>query len=70
MGQSYDEIACDIDGQNMEIAFNPRYLIDALRAVDEDKLTIKFTTPLSPCIIRSMETDSFKYLILPLRIRS
>ena len=70
MGQSYDEVYCDIDGQNMEIAFNPRYLIDALRALEEERLVIKFTTPLSPCIIRNVESDGFKYLILPLRLRN
>lgn len=69
MGRSYDEIACDIDGQNMEIAFNPRYLIDALRAIEEDKIVLKLTTPLSPCIIRGVESDAFKYLVLPLRLR-
>lgn len=70
MGHSYDEIACDIDGQHIEIAFNPRYLIEALRAIDEDRVVIKLTTALSPCIIRGVESDAFKYLILPLRLRS
>jgi DNA polymerase-3 subunit beta len=70
MGQSYDEIMCDIDGQNLEIAFNPRYLIDALRAIEEDRVYVKFTTALSPCIVRGVDSDDFKYLVLPLRIRS
>jgi DNA polymerase-3 subunit beta len=69
LGQSYDEISCDIDGQNLEIAFNPRYLIDALKAVEDDRIVITFTTALSPCIIRGVETDTYKYLILPLRLR-
>lgn len=70
MGRSYDEVACDIDGQNLEIAFNPRYMIEALRAIDEERIVIKFTTSLSPCIIRGVESDAYKYLILPLRLRS
>lgn len=69
MGRSYDEIACDIDGHNMEIAFNPRYLIDALRAIEEPNVVVKLTTPLSPCIIKGVESDAFKYLVLPLRLR-
>jgi DNA polymerase-3 subunit beta len=69
VGQSYDEISCDIDGQSLEIAFNPRYLIEALKAVDEEKVSFKFTTALSPCIIRGLESDICKYLILPLRLR-
>jgi DNA polymerase-3 subunit beta len=70
MGRSYDEIACDIDGQNLEIAFNPRYLIEALRVIDEEKVVLKLTTSLSPCIIRGMESDAYKYLVLPLRLRN
>jgi DNA polymerase-3 subunit beta len=68
-GQSYDEISCDIDGANLEIAFNPRYLIESLRAVDDERISLRFTTALSPCIIRGVETDTYKYLILPLRLR-
>ncbi len=70
MGQSYDEVICDIDGQSLEIAFNPRYLIDALRAIEDDRIYAKFTTALSPCIIRGAGSEDFKYLVLPLRIRS
>ena len=70
IGRSYDEVPCDIDGQNLEIAFNPRYMIEALRAIEEDKVVLRFTTPLSPCTLRGVESDAFKYLILPLRLRN
>jgi DNA polymerase-3 subunit beta len=70
MGQFHDEIYCDIDGQNLEIAFNPRYIIEALRAVDDERIVFKFTSALSPCIMRGVETDDYKYLILPLRLRN
>ncbi|MDR1665159.1 MAG: DNA polymerase III subunit beta [Clostridiales bacterium] len=70
MGKSYDEISCDIDGKNLEIAFNPRYLIEALRAIDDERVALRLTTSLGPCIIRGLEDDSYKYLILPLRLRS
>jgi DNA polymerase-3 subunit beta len=70
IGRSYDEVPCDIDGKDLEIAFNPRYLIDALRAIDEEKVVLRFTAPLSPLILRGAESDAYKYLILPLRIRN
>ena len=70
IGRSYDEVSCDIDGKDIEIAFNPRYLIEALRAIDEEKVVLRFTTPLSPCILRGVESDAYKYLILPLRMRN
>lgn len=70
LGQSYEEIDADIDGEFLEIAFNPKYLIDALKAIDDDIIYIQFLTPLSPCIIKGKENDSYKYLILPLRLKN
>jgi DNA polymerase-3 subunit beta len=60
----------------MVIAFNPRYLLDAARAVAEDVVTLKMTTPLSPCILRglcpegTMDAEDAKFLVLPLRVKS
>ena len=69
MGTAYDEIKAEVDGSTLEIAFNPKYLIEALRAIEEDNIIARFTTGLSPCIIRGVESDAAKYLILPLRLR-
>ncbi len=68
-GAAKDQISVESDGGNIEIAFNPKYLIDALRAIDEEFVCFLFTTSLSPCIISGAENDSGKYLILPLRIK-
>ncbi|MCL2664201.1 MAG: DNA polymerase III subunit beta [Defluviitaleaceae bacterium] len=66
-GETYDELLADIDGKPLEISFNPKYLTEALRAVDDEKVTLKFTTKFNPCIIKGYENDAYKYLILPLR---
>lgn len=68
MGTSNEELAIDIDGDNLEIGFNPKFLIDALKVMEEESVTVQFTTPLSPCIIKSPENSSYKYLVLPLRM--
>lgn len=68
MGKAYERIPVETEGDFLEIAFNPKYLIDALRAIEEEMVAIQFTTPLSPCIIHPIEGDQFKYLILPLRM--
>ena len=68
MGTSYDELVVETDGEGLSIAFNPRYLIDALKAIDDDDIYMHFTTPLSPCIIKGEEGCGYKYLILPLRV--
>jgi len=69
LGNAHDDVVAEVEGSTLEIAFNPRYLIDALRAIDEEKVVARFTTGLSPCIIRGQESDIAKYLILPLRLR-
>ena len=69
-GQTYDEIPCETDGTDMTIYFNPRYLIEALRAIEEESVVIKFNTPKSPCTIQSLTGETpteYKYLIVPLR---
>lgn len=67
-GTSREVISVQLDGSSLEIGFNPRYLIDALKVIDEDELYIQFTSPVSPCTIRSNENTSFFYLISSLRI--
>ena len=75
-GQAYDEIPCGTDGQDLTIYFNPRYIIDVLRAIEEEKVLIKFSGPKSACIVRGLKEptddngevqDDQKYLIVPLR---
>ncbi len=67
-GNTEDEIHAETDGDNLKIAFNPRYISEALRAIDEDYVSMYFTTSLSPCIIKGTEKENYKYLVLPLRI--
>jgi len=67
-GQVNDGIPCETDGKELTIHFNPRYFIEALRAIEDERVELKFNTQLSPCTIRGAEEGSdFKYLIVPLR---
>lgn len=68
LGESYDEINIETDGDDLEIGFNPKYLIDAMKAIDEEFIKLQFMTSLSPCIIRGMEREDYKYLVLPLKL--
>lgn len=66
---SYEELLVDVDGEQLEIAFNPKYLIDALKAITSEKVSLQFTTSLNPCTIKPIEQFNAKYLILPLRLK-
>jgi DNA polymerase-3 subunit beta len=70
IGTSHEELQIETDGVPLEIAFNPRYLIECLKAMEDERITIQFTTPLSPCIVKGEDNHSYKYLILPLRIKN
>ena len=52
------------EGDNLKIAFNPRYFIDALKVIGDEEVTLYMTNPKYPCFIRD-EEDSYIYLILP-----
>ena len=57
-------------GQNLEIGFNPKYFLDALKSIDEEEVFVDFGTNISPAIIRSVEQDGdYIYMILPIRLK-
>ena len=58
------DILCHKEGKNIKIAFNPKFLIDALRAIDDEEVTLYFTNAKAPCFIRDDE-EKYIYLILP-----
>jgi DNA polymerase-3 subunit beta len=67
-GVFYDEIGVEIDGIDIEIGFNPRYLVDALKALETELVIMQFTSPLTPCIIKGQDDEDSVYLVTPLRL--
>ena len=54
----------------MEIGFNSKYLMDALKAAPTDEMILCLNTNASPCIMIPADgSDNFKYMILPIRLR-
>jgi DNA polymerase-3 subunit beta len=70
VGKANDECLIKGEGKNLEIGFNNRYLLDALKAAPADEIKLKFNTEKNPCIITSAESDndSFLYMILPVKL--
>ncbi|HNZ40290.1 MAG TPA: DNA polymerase III subunit beta [Clostridia bacterium] len=56
------------EGKDIRIGFNARYLLDAIKSIDEGKVRISFMGETSACIITPLNSDEFLYLILPVRI--
>ncbi len=67
-GNFYEEISSLFEGETLTIGFNPKYILDIIDALESDEIVLTFTNHLSPCIIRGINDNDFKYLVLPLRI--
>jgi DNA polymerase-3 subunit beta len=68
LGKVHEEIDIKREGKDLEIAFNPRYLIDALKVIENEEIQLTFTSSLNPCIIKDPVEEKYKYLILPIRL--
>ena len=69
IGSLNDEIDIEKEGNNLVIGFNPKLIIDALRVIDDENVTIYFNNTKSPCVIKD-DAGSYIYLILPMGINA
>ncbi len=70
-GKVDEEIPCKVEGENMLIGFNNKFLLDALRgaaASGTEEILLELTSPFSGMAITSPETDSFYYMVVPLKL--
>jgi DNA polymerase-3 subunit beta len=67
MGSMNEEIDIDKEGKDILIGFNPKFLIDALKVIDNETISIYLVNPKAPCFIRD-EEETYTYLILPVNI--
>ena len=70
LGQAYDEFETEASGEDLEIGFDNKYMMDALKNTDTDEVKIHMNGPLSPIVIMPSEGDSFIFLVLPVRLRN
>ena len=68
-GRYKEDISIDKEGKNIKIGFNPKFLSDALRAIDEDEVSLYMLTPKSPCFIKDDDL-SYIYMILPVNFNN
>ena len=62
-GQVNDTVPVELDGGELIIGFNCRFLLDALSACDEEQVKMEFSAPTSGCFIRSVNNDDSSYTI-------
>lgn len=69
IGKANDAIAANINGENVEIGLNCRYLLDALKNTETDEVKIQLNGSLTPMKIVPIEGDSFLFLVVPMRFK-
>jgi DNA polymerase-3 subunit beta len=71
VGDTKGEVEAAIEGDQVQIAFNARYLQDALANVDAEQIALEFTGPLSPGVMRRTDgADDYVHVIMPVRTPS
>jgi DNA polymerase-3 subunit beta len=71
VGSGSEDLAAEIEGEEIEVAFNVRYLLDGLKVMTADRVALHCNAPTSPAVLAPVgEDDSFTYLVMPVQIRS
>ena len=70
IGEAYDVCPIAGDGKDLEIGFNCRYLLDALRAVPDSECTLEMINGLSPIVLNPTEGNRYSYMVLPVRLKA
>ena len=67
IGNVTEKLPIVLEGNELNISFDSRFIKDCLRVCKDEFLKLCFTTSISPCIIKANENDSYLFLILPLK---
>lgn len=68
IGSVKEEVDIELEGDDIDIGFNSKYLIEALKVVDSEDINLEFTTSVSPCIMKPGDNENYTYLVLPVRL--
>ena len=69
-GNVKEDLLVETEGPSLEIGFNSKYILDALKVIEDEEVVLEFSTPVKPCLIKPTMGERFEYLILPVRIPS
>ncbi|MGI6152512.1 MAG: DNA polymerase III subunit beta [Christensenellaceae bacterium] len=69
MGKLNDKVPVITRGKNLKIAFNAKYILDVLKAVEDQEVVMHFNSAISPCIIKQDGSETYEYLVLPVQLK-
>mgnify|MGYP001579842749 FL=1 len=68
-GEHEESIAAQVEGPEAKIAFNSRYLLDALRAMPGPQVALETTTPSSPGVFKPVGADNYVHVVMPMFVQ-
>jgi DNA polymerase-3 subunit beta len=68
VGEVKDEMEVEYDGGPVEIGFNPQFVIDVLKVIDEDKVSMELKDSQSSGLIKPLGNDNYRYVVMPVRL--
>lgn len=67
-GNCKEEVSSEINGKDIEIGFNVRFLLDFLRSIHDDKIIFKYVHEQKPAIMQGQENEDYVYIVMPLKL--
>ena len=68
LGDVEEEMETILTGNDIDIAFNSKYIVDVIRNVEDEIINLHFNSNVSPCVVMPESGDSYLYLVLPVRV--
>jgi DNA polymerase-3 subunit beta len=68
VGEAEDEIAASYDGDELNIVFNPQYLLDALGSIETDRTVLQLKDEGAPGVIKPYGSDEYIYVVMPIKV--
>lgn len=70
IGNVNENVNINLEGKDLTIAFNGKYIMDFLKVVDADFINLNLNTAIDPCVFSPVGDENFIYLVLPVRINA
>jgi DNA polymerase-3 subunit beta len=68
VGELKDELEVEYNGDPLEVGFNPAFMLDALKVIDEEKVKMKLKDAQSSGLLVPDDNDSYLYVVMPVRL--
>jgi len=68
VGEAREEVEVEYEGENLEIGFNPDYILDVLKHIDEERVVVELKDEVNPGVLRPVEDERFIYIVMRVKL--